>query len=112
MRHARALVCAAVLDSGARAALPPWAPTFDMNASSIFMPCFASGALPAPFPPAQAAAWGWRSFDWTNGAGAWARNAPQDCEEALVSQAEATDAVGAGGRSFIYRAKSRRRRDA
>ena len=87
----------------AKAAVPPWPPTYSMRASTIFMPCFASGALPAPFPPAQAAEWGWRSFDWTNGMTEWARAVPQSCEEALVSQADATDAIGAGGRSFIYR---------
>jgi hypothetical protein len=98
---ARALICLLLLC--ADASIPPWPPTYSMRASTIFMPCWPSGALPAPFPPAQAAAWGWRSFDWTNGVAAWARDAPQSCEEALVSQAEATDAVGAGGRSMVYR---------
>ena len=83
--------------------IPPWPPTYSMRASTIFMPCAPSGVLPAPFPPEQAAAWGWRSFDWTNGMAEWARAAPQSCEEALVSQADATDAIGAGGRSFVYR---------
>ena len=102
-KRALALALLLVCVCGRAPSLPPWPPTFRMNDSTIYMPCDATGALPAPFPPARAAAWGWRSFDWTNGMAAWARDAPQSCEEALVSQADATDAVGAGGRSFVYR---------
>ena len=98
----RALAFALLLGC-ARASLPPWPPTFRMNDSTIIMPCDESGLPPAPFPPAQAAAWGWSYNTWVNGMYAWARDTPEDCDEVQVSQSAANAAVGRGGRQATYR---------
>jgi hypothetical protein len=92
------------LISLANAAMPPpWPPTYRMNDSTIIMPCDENGLPPAPFPPAQGAEWGWSFNVWTNGMNAWARDAPEDCDEVQVSQSVATAAIGRGGRQATYR---------
>jgi hypothetical protein len=102
----RALVLMLALLLGrqcAHGSIPPWPPTYRMNFSTIIMPCDESGLPPAPFPPAQAATWGWSFNTWVNGMYAWARDAPEDCDEVQVSQSVATAAIGRGGRQSTYR---------
>ena len=53
----------------ATARQPTWPPTYDMKASTLFMPCNYSGFLD----PSISAKWGVVDFDWSNAKGAWTR---------------------------------------
>ena len=84
--------------------LPRWAPTYQMNRSSIIMTCNYTG----PTEPKSIHGWSFVDFDWSNwkGRGAadgWAKHQPMDCEELMVKQVEMTVAASPNTRAFVYR---------
>jgi hypothetical protein len=82
---------------------PPWNATWNMSLSTVFMPCDASGHGLVPFPPSVGAQWGVSDWDWSNGKAGWSQQTPMNCEESLLAQAEATNALNPAGKNFIYR---------
>ena len=78
---------------------PMWPPTYDMKASTLFMPCNYSGFLD----PSISAKWGVVDFDWSNAKGAWTRQQPMDCEERLVAQADLVRSANPDARVWVYR---------
>ena len=62
---------------------PTWAPTWDMAASTIMMPCNTSGWFDAEL----AAKYGIADFDWSNARAMWANHAPMDDGGRLITQA-------------------------
>eukprot|EP00047_Mylnosiga_fluctuans_P008772 m.260071 g.260071 ORF g.260071 m.260071 type:complete len:421 (-) comp23253_c0_seq1:104-1366(-) len=79
--------------------LPLWAPTWDMQESTIIMPCNKSGLLePVEF----FAQFGVVDIDWSNGKALWVRP-PMDCEELLLKQAALIRAVNPKTKVFVYR---------
>lgn len=93
----------ALLVGLAAAQNPPWASTYNMSLSTIFMPCDANGVGPIPFPPETAAQWGISDWDWSNGRSWYSKQTPMNCEETLLAQAEATLALNAASKQFVYR---------
>lgn len=83
--------------------LPPWPATWNMSRSTAFMPCDTDGVGPVPFDPQSAAKWGIADFDWSNGRNYWSIQKPMNCEETLLSQAEATHAANSETHVMVYR---------
>jgi hypothetical protein len=67
------------------------------------MPCRVDGIGPIPFDPAVAALWGVADWDWSNGKMWYAMQKPENCEETLLAQAEATHALNPDAKQFVYR---------
>ena len=63
------------------------------------MPCNYSGW----FDPKVAADYGIVDFDWSNAKQLWANAKPMDCEERLLTQAQAVKAVKPTAKVFVYR---------
>lgn len=79
---------------------PPWgSANYNMSLSSITMACNSSGW----FDVGIGAAFGITSFDWSNDKKDWALARPMDCEERLVTQANATKAANPATKVFTYR---------
>ena len=80
---------------------PPWPASYQMNLSTVLMPCNSSGLID----PETLKGWALNSFDWSTGKSAWAAARPMDCEETLLRQAEVTAAALGGGmqRNWVYR---------
>lgn len=62
--------------------LPKWPATYQMNLSTIIMPCNGTG----PTDPESTKGWAYIDFDWSNWKGigsadGWAKHKPMDCEE-------------------------------
>ena len=88
----------------ATAQLPPYPQTWQLNKSTIIMPCNYSG----PTDPSSTIGWTYIDFDWSNwkGRGAadgWAKHKPMDCEELLVKQVELTTTASPGSSVWVYR---------
>ena len=84
--------------------LPQWAPTYQMNQSTLIMPCNNTGSTN----PASTKGWAYVDFDWSNwkGTGAadgWAKHKPMDCEELMVKQVDLTVAASPDTKAFVYR---------
>ena len=84
--------------------LPKWEPTYQMNLSTLIMPCNNTGRTD----PASTKGWAYVDFDWSNwkGTGAadgWAKHKPMDCEELMVEQVKQTVAASPGTKAFVYR---------
>lgn len=67
--------------------LPTWAPTYQMNESTILMTCNSTGATD----PDTISGWSYVDFDWSNWKGTgstdgWAKHQPMDCEELMAKQ--------------------------
>lgn len=106
-RWMRVLAAAAVaLAAVARAQVPITPVSYQMNRSTIIMPCNMSGAGPAAAgthagsyltalpiaaagytDPASTVGWSVIDFDWSNAKQLWAKAQPMDCEERLLVQA-------------------------
>ncbi len=74
--------------------LPTWTPTYQMNKSTIIMPCNDTG----PTDPQSTKGWAYVDFDWSNWKGTgtsdgWAKAKPMDCEERMVKQVQMTVAA-------------------
>jgi hypothetical protein len=82
--------------------LPDWEPTWDMPQSTIIMPCNYSGYTTDPV----VSKFGIIDYDWSNARFAWVNNAPMDCQDRLVKQAQITKAgakPGSNTKVFVYR---------
>ena len=64
--------------------VPPWPATWQMNASTIIMPCNYSGFQV----PSTTAGWGIVDFDWSNSLKAWSAAEPMDNDERQLMQAK------------------------
>jgi len=114
----RAAVAAALLFSRAAAqsglcrwcprVLPPWAPVWALNESTITEPCSSAGLIPV----SAAAPYAIVNVDWSNGKAVWAQQHPMDAEALLSAQADALAAAtpprapGAAGpraRTWVYK---------
>lgn len=82
-----------------RLCLPSWEPTYDMSLSTIIMPCNNTGA----YDPQIAAQYGIADFDRSNQKAQWANAQPMDCEERMVSQAQAVHAANPHTKVWVYR---------
>jgi hypothetical protein len=82
--------------------LPDWEPTWDMPQSTIIMPCNYSGYTTDPV----VSKFGIIDYDWSNARFAWVNNAPMNCQDRLVKQAQITKAgakPGSNTKVFVYR---------
>ena len=84
--------------------VPPGPPVWQMNLSTIIMPCNSTG----PTDPASTKGWGTLDFDWSNWKGTgdsdgWAKSTPMDCEERLATQVAMTTAVSPSTKVWVYR---------
>jgi hypothetical protein len=85
----------------ARSLVPPgWAPSYDLAASTIAMPCNDSGLM---LDQRAFRHWGVLSWDWSNGKDLWINQKPMDSEGMLVRQLELTKAANPRGRHLVYR---------
>ena len=78
--------------------------TYQMNRSTIIMPCNYSGFTD----PQSTKGWGLVDFDWSNAKGrgdfdGWAKHKPMDCEEMLVQQVQMTTSASPGTTVWVYR---------
>ena len=79
--------------------LPKWAPTWNMQDSTIVMPCNSSGFLePVEF----YAQFGIVDLDWSNAKSLWV-HPPMNAEELLIKQASILKAVRPAVKVFVYR---------
>ena len=74
--------------------LPKFPHTYQMNKSTIIMPCNGTG----PTDPQSTKGWAYVDFDWSNWKGigesdGWAKAKPMDCEERMVKQVQMTVAA-------------------
>ncbi|CAE8730362.1 unnamed protein product [Polarella glacialis] len=79
--------------------IPTFPPTYQMNRSTIIMPCNSSGLTD----PASTKGWGIVDFDWSNGKDIWAKAKPMNCEEMLVEQVKKTTSASPGTTVWVYR---------
>lgn len=97
------LLCLLQLAQVARGFLPPqnprWAPTYNMQRSTLCMIANFAGMTNASF----AGAFGVVSYDWSNDKANWVLARPMDCEEAMLRQAIATKRHSPETRVFVYR---------
>ena len=82
-----------------RPSVPTFPLTYQMNKSTIIMPCNESGLTD----PASTAGWGIVDFDWSNAKSVWAKAKPMNCEEMLVEQVEKTTAASPDTTVWVYR---------
>jgi len=78
---------------------PTWAPTYEMAASTIMMPCNTSGWFDARL----AARYGIADFDWSNGRDIWANGHPMDDAEVLIKQVAKVKAINPKAHVWVYR---------
>jgi len=79
--------------------LPKWPPTYQMNLSTIIMPCNRSGFTD----PSTTTGWGIIDFDWSNAKQFWAAGKPMDCSELLLQQITMTHNAYPVVKLFVYR---------
>ena len=94
----------ALTPSVAMAVMPKFPHTYQMNKSTIIMPCNSSGVTD----PQSTKGWAYVDFDWSNWKGTgdsdgWAKHKPMDCEELMVKQVEMTVAASPDTKVFVYR---------
>lgn len=78
--------------------LPKFAPTWDMQLSTIAMPCNDSGLLDINLH----SQFGLIDIDWSNGKQIWV-NPPMNCEELLLTQAALLKQANPNIKVFVYR---------
>ena len=76
---------------------PPWPAVWQLNLSTILMPCNETALTP----PAALAGWALQSYDWSNAKTQWAAAKPMNAEELLFAQARSN--AGSGVRTWVYR---------
>lgn len=97
-----AVCCAAVVQVQAQQGRPtvcPYPITYQMNRSTIIMPCNESGLTD----PHSTRGWSIVDFDWSNAKDVWAKAKPMNCEEMLVEQVKKTTAASPGTTVWVYR---------
>ena len=83
-------------------ALPPWPATWQMNASTIIMPCNYTGYQD----PSTTAGWGVVDFDWSNNLAGWSAATPMDNDERQLHQVKlikSSPHTASYTKVFIYR---------
>ena len=85
-----------------QALFPKWAPTYQMNSSTIIMTCNYSGYMDQNALK-QLAKFGIVDIDWSNAKELWANTAPMDCQERLLAQAETIKSMNPNTKVFVYR---------
>ena len=78
---------------------PNHAFTWQMNRSTIIMPCNMSGLMR----PSFTRGWGIVDVDWSNAKGVWAKAKPMNCEEMLVDQVRLITAASPDTTVWVYR---------
>jgi len=81
------------------AQVPNRPPTYQMNSSTIIMPCNNSGFTST----ASTAGWGVVDFDWSNAKAIWAKSKPMNDEELLFKQVQMTTAATKNATVWVYR---------
>jgi hypothetical protein len=76
-----------------------WKPTWQMNMSTVMMPCNVSGWFDARL----AAKYGIVDFDWSNVRSMWTRDIPMDDAARLASQVARVKAVNPQTHTWVYR---------
>ena len=89
----------AVLGQQGVPTVPPYPISWQMNTSTIIMPCNRSGYTD----PQSTLGWGIVDFDWSNAKDMWAKAKPMDCEERLVEQVRLTTSASPGTTVWVYR---------
>ena len=84
--------------------VPKWEPSYQMNLSTMIMPCNSEG----PYDVNITQPWALIDYDWSNWKGTgsadgWAKHKPMDCEELMVKQVGMTAEVAPHARIFVYR---------
>eukprot|EP00037_Helgoeca_nana_P010376 m.91137 g.91137 ORF g.91137 m.91137 type:complete len:430 (-) comp20166_c0_seq1:237-1526(-) len=79
--------------------IPNMPVTYQMNKSTIIMPCNESGYTD----PQSTKGWGIVDFDWSNAKVEWAKAKPMDCEERLVEQVKLTTDASPDTTVWVYR---------
>jgi hypothetical protein len=94
-----ALFWGTVLGQKGRPTVCPYPITYQMNRSTIIMPCNESGLTD----PQSTKGWGIVDFDWSNAKSVWAKAKPMNCEEMLVEQVKKTTVASPGTTVWVYR---------
>lgn len=81
------------------AQLPNRKPTYQLNASTIIMPCNNSGFTD----PASTVGWSVIDFDWSNAKALWVVQRPMNDEEFLQQQVEMSTNASLGQTVWVYR---------
>jgi len=79
--------------------IPARKPTWQMNQSTIIMPCNNSGFTD----PKTTAGWAVIDFDWSNGKAIWAKKRPMNDEEVLQQQVVLSTSSSLGQTVWVYR---------
>jgi hypothetical protein len=78
---------------------PTWEPVWDMNMSTIMMPCNVSGW----FDSTLAARYGIADFDWSNARSLWRAQHPMDDGTRLITQIQNVKAINPKTHTWVYR---------
>eukprot|EP01052_Picozoa_sp_SAG31_P025411 SAG31_NODE_2226_length_6149_cov_9.156198_3_plen_279_part_00 len=78
---------------------PNYPCTYQLNRSTIIMPCNYSGLTSA----ASITGWGIVDFDWSNAKAIWARAKPMNCEEMMLEQVHRAANASPGSMYWVYR---------
>ena len=81
------------------AQVPDRPATYQMNLSTIIMPCNKTGFTD----PASTAGWGVVDFDWSNAKNLWVTQKPMNDEELLLKQVQMTTAATKDATVWVYR---------
>eukprot|EP01088_Endostelium_zonatum_P009664 TRINITY_DN2294_c0_g1_i1.p1 TRINITY_DN2294_c0_g1~~TRINITY_DN2294_c0_g1_i1.p1 ORF type:complete len:424 (+),score=76.26 TRINITY_DN2294_c0_g1_i1:67-1338(+) len=79
--------------------IPNHPPTWQMNLSTIIMPCNEQGFTD----PSSTKGWGLIDFDWSNAKQIWAKSKPMNCAELLLQQVQMTTDASPGTTTWVYR---------
>eukprot|EP00040_Diaphanoeca_grandis_P030025 m.176861 g.176861 ORF g.176861 m.176861 type:complete len:442 (+) comp31864_c0_seq2:206-1531(+) len=79
--------------------LPHWTPTYDMQQSTIIMPCNTSGQLDPQF----FSQFGIVDVDWSNMKAVWDNQHPMNSSGLMIEQAMAIRAINPNTRVWVYR---------
>jgi hypothetical protein len=85
--------------------LPPplFKQTFQMNLSTIVMPCNSQRGDAGWSNASFFGSFGVADYDWSNAKAYWSKAKPMDCQERLVTQAQMTKHVHPEGKVWVYR---------
>ncbi len=92
-------VAALLMLTFASAQLPNRKPTYQMNMSTMIMPCNDSGFTD----PATTKSWAIVDFDWSNAKALWVKNRPMNDEEYLQMQLQMSAAASKDQSFWVYR---------
>eukprot|EP01084_Bolivina_argentea_P290417 498855_1 len=84
------------------ALVPNWAPIYQMNRSTIVMPCNESGLF-SDDTIKELARYGIVDIDWSNGKQVWASTSPMNDQELLLSEAQRIRKANPNTKVWVYR---------